>query len=202
MSGVEGRVALVTGAGRGIGKAASLLLAERGARVMAVSRSKHELTELGMDYLVADLGDAGGCAQTVAETERRLGPVGILVCNHGIGSAHERVIWEQDIEVWDETMRINLDGPFHLSRLIVGGMADRGYGRVVFTSSTAGELAEREGSAYSALQARADRADAVGRPGRRAVRRDVERGAARLGAHRDGREVGRRDRPPPRHHSR
>jgi len=150
MSGVEGRVALVTGAGRGIGKAASLLLAERGAKVMASARSKHELAQLGVEYIVADLGDATGCAQAVAETERRMGQIDILVCNHGIGSAHERVIWEQDIEVWDETMRINLDGPFHLSRLIVGGMADRGYGRVVYTSSTAGELAEREGSAYSA----------------------------------------------------
>ena len=121
MSGVDGRVALVTGAGRGIGKAVSLLLVERGARVMAVSRSKHELAQLGVEYIVADLGDATGCAQAVAETERRMGPIDILVCNHGIGSAHERVIWEQDIEVWDETMRINLDGPFHLSRLIVGG---------------------------------------------------------------------------------
>jgi NAD(P)-dependent dehydrogenase (short-subunit alcohol dehydrogenase family) len=150
MSGVEGRVALVTGAGRGIGKAAAMLLAERGARVMASSRSKHELAEVGLDYIVADLGDATGCSKAVAETEERLGPIDILVCNHGIGSAHERVIWEQDVEVWDETMRINLDGPFHLSRIVVGGMAERGYGRCVYTSSTAGELAEREGSAYSA----------------------------------------------------
>src|SRR5690348_9155391 len=111
MSGVEGRVALVTGAGRGIGKASALLLAERGARVMAVSRSKHELAELGMDYLVADLGDASGCQAAVLETEHRLGPTDILVCNHGIGSAHERVVWAQDIEAWDETMRITLDRP-------------------------------------------------------------------------------------------
>jgi NAD(P)-dependent dehydrogenase (short-subunit alcohol dehydrogenase family) len=59
------------------------------------------------------------------------------------------VIWEQDPAVWRETMRINLDGPFELSRLVVGGMAERGYGRVSYTSSTAGEVAEQAGSAYT-----------------------------------------------------
>jgi NAD(P)-dependent dehydrogenase (short-subunit alcohol dehydrogenase family) len=59
-------------------------------------------------------------------------------------------VWEQDPETWRETMRINLDGPFELARLTVGGMCQRGFGRLVFTSSTAGEKAERSGSAYSA----------------------------------------------------
>jgi NAD(P)-dependent dehydrogenase (short-subunit alcohol dehydrogenase family) len=147
---VSGRVALVTGAGRGIGRATALLLAERGDRVMATSRSEAELATLGMEYVVADMGDAQGCADAVAETERRLGPIEILVVNHGIGSAHERLIWEQDPAVWRETMRINLDGPFELSRLVVGGMAERGFGRVAYTSSTAGQVAERAGSAYTA----------------------------------------------------
>jgi NAD(P)-dependent dehydrogenase (short-subunit alcohol dehydrogenase family) len=71
------------------------------------------------------------------------------VCNHGIGSAHELVLWEQDPEVWSETMRINLDGPFYLSRLILPGMIERRYGRIVYTSSTAGLLAEHAGSAYT-----------------------------------------------------
>jgi len=74
----------------------------------------------------------------------------VLVVNHGIGSAHERLVWEQDPEVWRETMRVNLDGPFELARLTVGGMCKRGFGRLVFTSSTAGEKAERSGSAYTA----------------------------------------------------
>jgi NAD(P)-dependent dehydrogenase (short-subunit alcohol dehydrogenase family) len=149
MAGVEGRVALVTGAGRGIGKVAAELLAARGARVMAVARSESELAALGLDYVVADLGTLEGCEQAVAATEQRLGPVDILVCNHGIGSAHERVIWEQDPAVWETTMRINLDGPFHLSRLVTAGMVKRGYGRLVYTSSTAGQVAEFAGSAYN-----------------------------------------------------
>jgi NAD(P)-dependent dehydrogenase (short-subunit alcohol dehydrogenase family) len=117
---------------------------------MVAARSETELASLGLDYVVADLGTEAGCASAVADTERRLGPIDLLVVNHGIGSAHERLIWEQDPKVWRETMRINLDGPFELARLTVGGMCKRGYGRVVFTSSTAGEKAERSGSAYTA----------------------------------------------------
>ena len=147
---MNGRVALVTGGGRGIGREAALLLSAAGARVMVVSRSATELADVGLDFVAADLGTTEGCALAVAETERRLGPVDILVVNHGIGSAHERLLWEQDPEVWRETMRINLDGPFELARLTSGGMCKRGYGRVVFTSSTAGEKAERSGSAYTA----------------------------------------------------
>src|ERR1700758_3805929 len=148
------RVALVTGGSRGIGREAALLLSAAGARVMIVSRSATELAAVGLEYVVADLGTAAGCALAVTEAERRLGPIDLLVVNHGIGSAHERLVWEQDPEVWRETMRINLDGPFELTRLTVGGMCRRGFGRVVFTSSTAGEKAERSGSAYTASKHR------------------------------------------------
>lgn len=149
MPGVEGRITLVTGAGRGIGRAAAELLASRGARIMAVARSEHELKSLGLDYVAADLGTPDGCARAVKETHDRMGPVSILVCNHGIGSAHERVIWEQTPEVWRETLRINLDGPCYLSQMVVKDMIEQGYGRCVFTSSTAGEKAEYAGSAYT-----------------------------------------------------
>jgi len=149
MPGVEGRVALVTGAGRGIGRVAADLLASRGARVMAVARSENELQTLGLDYVVADLGTPEGCALAVQETQDCLGPVAILICNHGIGSAHERVIWQQKPELWRETMRINLDGPYFLSQVVVKDMIEQGYGRLVFTSSTAGQVAEYAGSAYN-----------------------------------------------------
>jgi len=149
MAGVEGRVALVTGAGRGIGRATAELLALRGARVMGVARSRAELEQTGIEFTVADLGTPEGCALAITETTRRLGPIEIFVCNHGIGSAHERVIWEQDPETWSETMRVNLDGPFHLSRLVMPGMIERRYGRIVYTSSTAGQVAEYAGSAYN-----------------------------------------------------
>jgi 3-hydroxybutyrate dehydrogenase len=149
MAGVEGRVALVTGAGRGIGRATAELLASRCAKVMCVARTQRELADVGLEYSVADLGSPEGCAHAVEEAEKRLGPIEILVCNHGIGSAHERVVWEQKPDVWSETMRVNLDAPFHLSRLALQGMVQRRFGRIVYTSSTAGLVAEPAGCAYN-----------------------------------------------------
>ena len=149
MAGVEGKVTLVTGAGRGIGRVTANLLSSRGARVMAVARSENELMSLGLDYCVADLGTPEGCNIAVKQTHNRLGPVEILVCNHGIGSAHEKVIWEQETEVWSNTMQINLDGPYLLSQAVLKDMVVKGYGRLVFTSSTAGQVAEHAGSAYN-----------------------------------------------------
>jgi NAD(P)-dependent dehydrogenase (short-subunit alcohol dehydrogenase family) len=147
---MKGRVALVTGGGRGIGREAALLLSAAGARVMIVARTADELAGVGLEYFAVDLGTAEGCRAAVAETERRFGPIEMLIVNHGIGSAHERLIWEQNPEVWRETMRVNLDAAFELARLTVGGMCQRRFGRLVFTSSTAGEKAERCGSAYTA----------------------------------------------------
>jgi 3-oxoacyl-[acyl-carrier protein] reductase len=149
MKGVEGRVALVTGAGRGIGKAVVGLLKERGAQVMAVARTEAELSALGTDYVTADLGTVDGCRETVEHTIKHLGRIDILVCNHGIGSAHEKVIWEQEEPTWRETMRINLDGPYYLTQQVMKTMVKQGYGRLVYTSSTAGEVAEHAGSAYN-----------------------------------------------------
>lgn len=149
MSGVEGRVALVTGAGRGIGRVTANLLASRGARVMAVARSENDLQAMDLDYVVADLGTPDGCKLAVKETQDRLGPVEILICNHGIGSAHEKVIWKQEPGIWRETMRINLDGPYFLSQAVVKDMIKKEYGRLVYTSSTAGQVAEYAGSAYT-----------------------------------------------------
>jgi len=149
MAGVEGRRALVTGGGRGIGRETAELLASRGAKVMCVARSEQELADTGLEYAVADLGTREGCANAVSQAEQRLGPIEILVCNHGLGSAHEKVVWEQEPDVWSETIRVNLDGPFFLSRLVLPGMIEGRFGRVVFTSSTAGLIAEPAGCAYN-----------------------------------------------------
>ncbi|MDZ4730174.1 MAG: SDR family oxidoreductase [Xanthomonadales bacterium] len=153
MPGVEKKVALVTGAGRGIGLAAARLLASRGAQVMCVARSETELAATGLDFVAADLGTLEGCEQAVDATEKSLGPVDILVCNHGLGSAHEQLLWLQSPETWRQSMSINLDGPFYLTRRVMASMVQRGFGRLVYTSSTAGLVAEHSGSAYNASKA-------------------------------------------------
>src|SRR5204863_7282757 len=91
-----------------------------------------------------------GCERVVVAARSRLGPVEMLVLNAGIGSGHERAIWEQDPAVWRETMAVNLDGPFFLTRLAAADMKERGWGRIVMVSSTSGELGSPRCSAYTA----------------------------------------------------
>src|SRR2546429_2179598 len=112
---MNARVALVTGGGRGIGREAALLLSAAGARVMVVARNATELAAVGLEYVAADLGTAAGCALAVAETERRLGPIDVLVVNHGIGSGHEPARWGQEPPAPREKMRIHLRGPLPLA---------------------------------------------------------------------------------------
>jgi len=151
---VEGRVAIVTGAGRGIGRATALALARRGARVLGVSRTEGELASLAeeapVEVLIESVGTEEGCERVVAETRTRLGPVEILVLNAGIGSGHEREIWAQETSVWRETMAVNLDGPFFLCRAASTDMKEGGWGRIVMVSSTSGEVGSPSTSAYTA----------------------------------------------------
>ena len=151
---MEGRVAIVTGAGRGIGRATALALAGRGARVLGVSRTEGELASLAeeapVEVLIESVATEEGCERIVAETRTRLGPVEILVLNAGIGSGHEREIWAQESSVWRETMAVNLDGPFFLCRAASADMKEGGWGRIVMVSSTSGEVGSPSTSAYTA----------------------------------------------------
>ena len=151
---MERRVAIVTGAGRGIGRATALALASRGARVLGVSRTGDELASLAdeapIEILAESVATEEGCERIVAEARHRLGPVEILVLNAGIGSGHEREIWAQETSVWRESMAVNLDGPFFLCRAASADMKEGGWGRIVMVSSTSGEVGSPSTSAYTA----------------------------------------------------
>jgi len=148
------RVALVTGGGRGIGRATALALARAGARVTVTARTRDEVAavaeEIGGDYIAASAATAEGCAAIVEETRQRSGPIDILVCSAGLGAWGEQPIWDLSHERWRETLAINLDGPFYLSKLVTGEMTQRGFGRIVFVSSTAGEVGGQSQPAYCA----------------------------------------------------
>jgi NAD(P)-dependent dehydrogenase (short-subunit alcohol dehydrogenase family) len=124
---------------------------------MAVSRTEAELAglaaEAGVEYLVETVGTAEGCSRIVEETRRRLGPVEILVNNAGVGSAGEPAIWELEPALWHEKLAVNLHAPFELTRLAVRDMVDRGFGRIVTVSSTAGEVGGPRMAAYCTAKA-------------------------------------------------
>jgi NAD(P)-dependent dehydrogenase (short-subunit alcohol dehydrogenase family) len=121
---------------------------------MAVARTEEDLRSLaeaeGVQYLVASVDDVGGCEQIVRSTRERLGPIDILVNNAGIDTNQELPIWAQDPQVWRRTLAVNLDAPFHLTRLAVPDMVEHAWGRVVMVSSTAGSVGGPSMSAYCA----------------------------------------------------
>jgi NAD(P)-dependent dehydrogenase (short-subunit alcohol dehydrogenase family) len=154
---MDGRVALVTGGGRGMGRAAAVALADAGARVMAVARTSEELRSLEehprISTFAVSLAAPEGCAAAVDATRRRLGPIDVLVSSAGMGSAAERPIWEQDPAVWYASMAINLHASFELIRLAAPDMISRRWGRVIVVSSTAGLAGEApEETAYTAAK--------------------------------------------------
>ena len=151
---LDGRVALVTGAGRGIGRATALELCRRGARVMGVARTEKELEALAQEepslsFIATSLATFEGCEKAVAETRARLGPISILVNNAGVSPPRAH-IWEQPERVWNETMSINLHAPFYLTRLSVEDMIQSSWGRIVNLSSTAGLIGSPQSGPYDA----------------------------------------------------
>jgi len=150
---LTGRVALVTGASSGIGRATAVLLAARGAKVLAVGRDEARLASLAAESkaatLLAAIETREACAAVAAEA-RKLGPIAILVNCAGRGGYLDRPIWEQSSEDWRATMAVNLDAPFELTKAAAQDIRKLGWGRVVMISSTAGEIGAPAMSPYCA----------------------------------------------------
>jgi NAD(P)-dependent dehydrogenase (short-subunit alcohol dehydrogenase family) len=148
------RVAIVTGASSGIGRASAIALAGDGATVLAVARGAEKLETLarevaGIVPLAQSIETAEGCA-AVVETARRLGPPLILVNNAGLGGHLDKPIFEHRLDDWRTMMAVNLDAPFELMRLVSHDIRNAGFGRIVTISSTAGEVGAPSMSAYCA----------------------------------------------------
>jgi 3-oxoacyl-[acyl-carrier protein] reductase len=142
----RGRVALVTGAGTGLGRAVAVRLASEGAAVAVnYARSEDEarttvsqIEALGGASipLQADVGDARAVEAMVTDVERALGPVDLLVPNAGITEyVPFSDLGSLTVELWERIMRVNLIGAFLCVRATAPRMAERGYGRVVLISS-------------------------------------------------------------------
>jgi 3-oxoacyl-[acyl-carrier protein] reductase len=138
--GLAGRVALVTGASKGIGRAIAAELVAEGARVAVASRSKERIrataSEIGATGVAHDTADVDGAEDLVARVEQELGPVEVLVTNSGgppagpdpLGFTHEQ---------WEEAYRMLVLGPLALIDAAMPGMRTRGWGRIVGVSSSA-----------------------------------------------------------------
>jgi 3-oxoacyl-[acyl-carrier protein] reductase len=158
---LDGRVALVTGAARGIGKAIALALASAGARVAVNHRTgEGEAVELVREIeaggrhaypFCADVTDADAVEEMVREIARELGPVDILVNNAGI--ARPVPIDSLRLATWDTTMAVNLRAPFIVASAVLPGMRARRFGRLVFISSTAARVGGIVGPHYAASKA-------------------------------------------------
>jgi len=154
---IKGRVVLITGAGRGIGRALAHAFAAAGAKVALLGKTKKNLLEVQRELkdsgaptivLAADVSDEGVVARAVAATEQQLGPVDVLVNNAGIFALAP--VEKMDALVFDRMLAVNLRGPFLMSRAVLPGMKSRKRGHIVNISSTAGRRGFAGGGAYCA----------------------------------------------------
>jgi len=154
---LDGKVAVVTGASKGIGRDLARALAGAGARVAAAARDVAALDELaaeieasgGEAYPAAlDVGDVAGIAPVFDDIRRHFGSVDILVNNAGLGANHPaEAVTEAD---WDQMMAVNLKGLFFCCQAAGRIMLEQGSGRIVNMSSQAGVVGIREHAVYSA----------------------------------------------------
>jgi meso-butanediol dehydrogenase / (S,S)-butanediol dehydrogenase / diacetyl reductase len=152
-----GRVALVTGAGRGIGRAIALALAEAGADLALVARTRGELdgvsaavVERGQRslVLVADLAQVEAPPSVALRTAEELGPVDLLVNNAGVDASGPVV--RTELATWERVLAVNATAPFLLIRACLPSMYARGFGRVLNVASVAGLTGLKYGAAYAA----------------------------------------------------
>lgn len=157
---LEGKVALVTGAARGIGRACALELARQGADValldlhVKVEAAAQAVESLGRKaaFAVADISDAGQVRRAVEQMRARLGAVDCLVNNAGIVN-HIAPLEKMEQAGWERELAVNLTGPFNLIRAVIEPMAERGWGRIVNMASGAARSGLFHQTGYAASKA-------------------------------------------------
>jgi NAD(P)-dependent dehydrogenase (short-subunit alcohol dehydrogenase family) len=158
---LHGSIAFVTGASRGIGRAAALALADSGADVAVNARTEADLQGVADEIrargrraavCTADVTDTPAMQDAVRRAEEALGPLDVVVANAGVAWGREAV-WEVDPSLWWEIQRVNVLGVLNTVRAAVPGMVARGHGRVIHVASYAGIRPQKHGSAYATSKA-------------------------------------------------
>lgn len=153
---LDGQVAIVTGAARGIGLEIARLMVERGARVVVWDRDIAPLeavTDFKADAIdCVDIAESASIERAFAAAVEKFGQIHILVNNAGITGPNAPA-WDYPIEDWDRVIAINLTGVFHASRIAAKHMSAHKYGRMITVASIAGKEGVQGLSAYSAAKA-------------------------------------------------
>ena len=151
------RVALVTGGGRGIGRAIVLRLAKEGLRVAVGARTRGQIEETAEAAraggatalaLAMDITDPASVADALRRTVQELGAVDVLVNNAGV--AESASLARTELELWERHLRVNATGPYLATRAVLPGMLERGWGRVINIASLAGLYGSPYVTAYTA----------------------------------------------------
>ena len=154
---LQGRAAVVTGGGRGIGSAIARILAENGATVIVSARSVDEIENVAKSLqsegyeahaIPCDVADETSVEMMAQEASRRFGDIDIVVNNAGI--ARSNPVKGLTLEEWDRIFSVNATGTFLCTRAFLGGMIERGWGRVINVASVAGLQGGPYMAAYSA----------------------------------------------------
>lgn len=155
---LEGRAALVTGAGSGIGRAVALRFAREGARVALLDKANEAVMDAVADEiggaggsavsLVTDVSDAAAVGDAVARVTREIGPIDIAV--NAAGVWHANPVTESDAAAFDRIVDTNLKGTYYVCQTVVPGMIEAGGGHIVNFASVAGVIGLSQSSAYAA----------------------------------------------------
>ena len=162
MAGVEGRVALITGASQGIGRACALVLAEAGAKVALCARNQEKLEQLageingkGGEAAAAafkrDVGNEEEIKAGVKAAIARFGKVDILVNNAGV--TRDQLVMRMKRADWDDVINTNLTGPFLLIQAVIGSMLKQRWGRIINVTSIFGQIGQVGQANYASSKA-------------------------------------------------
>lgn len=152
---LKGRVAAITGGARGIGFAIAARFVQSGAKVALwdLSGADASASKLqGAIGIAMDVTQEKSVTAAVADTERRLGPIDILVASAGIAGPTATVV-DYPVAEWQKVIDVDLTGVFLCNRAVVPGMTKRNYGRIVNIASIAGKEGNPKGAAYAAAKA-------------------------------------------------
>ncbi|WP_242918941.1 3-ketoacyl-ACP reductase [Pontibacter liquoris] len=157
METLTGKKALVTGAGKGLGRAIAIALAKEGVDVALLARTESQLQEVAEQVrkqgvkatvVVADVADMEAVNAAVAQAKSELGPIDILINNAGIASFGK--FMELEPAEWENILRVNVLGVYFVTRALLPDMIERQTGDIINISSTAGKGGNAVTSAYSA----------------------------------------------------